>query len=353
MRVKTLAVAVALLAGAFAAPATASTTVTRTFYVAPGGTDTADGSLQSPWRSIAKGLKSLRAGDTLYLRGGVYAQRVGGAGVGFVAVSPGTSTSRVKVAAYPGERPVIQGLLWVANMNYWTFDGVNVTWSDSNSDSEHMVRLRDGRGWVYENAEIWGAKSYANMNVLTSKAGLPTDWAIRRNCIHDNIGDATHGTAKDQLLYVNTGVPGGTGTIERNILFNAPRGKGVKLAGPTAGTGSSNVTVRYNTIHNTYKPAVVMGWATTGSAVHGNLLVKSDDTSLVRGYQLDGAGNWAKDNAGFANARVLSSDSGYASTVEDRAGNRLVDPKFDSIGCSGFHPTNPDAVPYGRYAPAV
>jgi hypothetical protein len=41
----------------------------------------------------------------------------------------GTSALRIKVAAYPGERPVIQGLLWLHSPSYWTFDGISVTWS--------------------------------------------------------------------------------------------------------------------------------------------------------------------------------------------------------------------------------
>jgi hypothetical protein len=254
------------------------------------------------------------------------------------------------VAAYPGERPVISGLLWLQNTDYWTFDGVNVTWSDRNSISEHMVRFKDGRGWVFENAEVWGAKSYANMNVLTSKAGLPADWSIRNNCIHDNIGDPSHGTAKDQLLYVNTGDTSGAGTIERNILFNAPRGKGVKLAGPTVGTGSANVTVRYNTIHNTYKPSIVVGWATKNSAVYRNIVSKTADNSLIRGYQLTGTGNWAQDNIGFQGPKVVGSDSGFASVVADKGGNTFADPKFDSLSCNGFKPGNAAAVGYGKYA---
>jgi len=43
------------------------------FYVSPSGDDRADGlSMRTPWRSLARGLKDLRPGDTLYLSEGEY-----------------------------------------------------------------------------------------------------------------------------------------------------------------------------------------------------------------------------------------------------------------------------------------
>jgi hypothetical protein len=333
-------------------PAAPASAAGRVFAVAPTGSDAAAGTLADPWRSVAKAMAALRAGDTLYLRGGVYEERIGGNSVNFLRVSPGLPDARVSVLAYPGERPVIRGLLWLRSPDFWTVSGVHVTWSDRNAPDEHMVRIKDGRGWVFENAEVWGARSYANINVLSTVAGLPADWSIRNNCIHDNVGDPGHGTTRDQLLYIHTGTSAGAGTIERNLLFNAPRGKGIKLAGPDPGTGSANVVVRHNTVANTYKPGIVVGWATTGSQIYRNLVVGTRDKSLIRGYQLTGAGNRAWDNAGFAGPRVVASDSGYPQQVADLGGNVLADPRFDSTnGCGGFRPGSAAVAGYGHLAP--
>jgi len=247
---------------------------------------------------------------------------------------------------------VVKGLFHVSGMNYWTFDGINVTWNDANSTSLHMVRFKNGIGWTFKNAEVWGAKSFAAVNVLSSVSGQPANWTIANNCIHDTYGDPAHGTAKDQLLYVNTGVNAGPGLIERNLLFNAPRGKAVKLAGPVSGTGSAFVTVRYNTIDNSNKPGVVVGWATHDSSVYRNLVVKTNDVSLIRGYQLTGANNKAWDNYGYQGPALVSSDSGYPQTLHDMGGEVFPrNPTFDNTTCSGFHPQDTMAQAYGRYAP--
>jgi hypothetical protein len=324
----------------------------RVLFVSPSGSDAAAGTEGAPLRSVSKALLALRAGDRLHLRGGVYDERVGGSGSGnFLGLAPGTPTQRITVSAYPGERPVIRGLLWLRDMDYWTFDGINVTWSDRNTPSDHMVRFKDGRGWVFQNGEVWGARSYANINVLSTRAGLPADWALRYNCVHDNIGDPSHGYTKDQLLYVNTGVTAGPGTIERNLLFNAPRGKAVKLAGPDPGTGSANVVVRFNTMYGTYKPSVVVGYTTKNTQIYRNLVARTQDFTLIRGYELVGTGNWARDNAGFAGPRLVASDKGFPESVADLGGNISADPRFDATtSCAGFHPTNPAAQDYGRYA---
>jgi len=347
-----LAGALALVMAAVLAPSMAQA-APRTIVVSPTGSDSAAGTASAPWKSVSKALLSARAGDTVLLRGGTYNQQVGGGGKGFLKVSPGRADARVTVKAYPGERPVISGLLWVTDMDYWTFNGVNVTWSSANTASDHMVRLRNGRGWVFENAEVWGAKSYANINVLSNKSGVPADWALRGLCVHDNYGDPAHGTAKDQLMYVNTGATAGKGTIERNVMFGAPRGKGVKLAGPTKGTGSANVTVRYNTIVDTYKPSIVVGWATKNTQVHNNIVANTKDKSLIRGYQLDGTGNKAWSNVGVGGPRVIGNDSGYASAVADGGGNVLSSNlAFDATGkCGAYTPTSQSHKAFGHTAP--
>lgn len=66
------------------------------------GDDSADGSREKPWKTVARGLKDLKPGDTLLLRGGVYHERV------TVAV-PGTAGRPVTVRSFPGELAVIDG----------------------------------------------------------------------------------------------------------------------------------------------------------------------------------------------------------------------------------------------------
>ena len=44
----------------------------ETYYVAPDGDDQNPGTKEKPWSSWARAFKNLKAGDTLYVGGGVY-----------------------------------------------------------------------------------------------------------------------------------------------------------------------------------------------------------------------------------------------------------------------------------------
>jgi hypothetical protein len=79
------------------------TAFAATYYVSPSGSDSGTGASSSPFRTINYGAGLLKPGDTLLLRGGIYAEELDD-------VTPGgTSWSNaVTFAAYPGEKPVIQ-----------------------------------------------------------------------------------------------------------------------------------------------------------------------------------------------------------------------------------------------------
>lgn len=66
------------------------------------GDDKNPGSAAKPWRTLWHALRQLEPGDTLYLRGGVYHERV--------ALSrSGTADKPITIAAHPGELAVIDG----------------------------------------------------------------------------------------------------------------------------------------------------------------------------------------------------------------------------------------------------
>jgi hypothetical protein len=67
-----------------------------TFHVSTSGSDSASGSANAPFRTIARGLQAARSGDTVIVQGGTYAE-------GDLLPASG-----VTLQAAPGERPVIQ-----------------------------------------------------------------------------------------------------------------------------------------------------------------------------------------------------------------------------------------------------
>ena len=315
-------------------------------YVSPAGNDVGPGSADAPWRTLSHALAALHAGDTLMVRGGTYRERVVG-----VTLQPGTAAQRITVEAAPGERPVVAGLLELDAPDYWTVSGINVTWDPATGKpDEHMVRILNGIGWVFENAELSGARSFAAILVGGTEKARPATWAVRDNCIHDTV--PTNGKNQDQLVYVNSGLDAGAGVVERNILFGAHNGAGVKLAGPSSNSGgAARVTVQYNTVYDTAQ-SVLVGGASFDNVVRRNILLGVGRAEgVVRAFQLTGDGNVLSDNVAGGATRLQFSDTAYRA-LQDGGGNRFpVDPRFDSVtGCDGFHPRNAVAVAYGRHA---
>jgi hypothetical protein len=72
------------------------------FVDAAKGDDAHDGSEAKPWRTVGHGTRRLKPGDTLYLRGGVYHEKVS-------LSRSGTPDAPVVVASYPGELAVLDG----------------------------------------------------------------------------------------------------------------------------------------------------------------------------------------------------------------------------------------------------
>lgn len=72
------------------------------YYVSPSGNDSGSGSLSQPWRTIQHAADSALAGDTVWIRGGTYSERV-------VVANSGTPSAFITFSAYPGESATIDG----------------------------------------------------------------------------------------------------------------------------------------------------------------------------------------------------------------------------------------------------
>lgn len=72
------------------------------FVDATKGSDTNKGTEAAPWQTIGHALSQLRAGDTLYLRGGIYYERA------YVSLA-GKTDAPITIRSYPGERAILDG----------------------------------------------------------------------------------------------------------------------------------------------------------------------------------------------------------------------------------------------------
>ena len=300
----------------------------RVLFVSPSGSNSSRGTRRRPFGSLAYALGRLRAGDRLYVRGGDYRERVK------LSVAPGSPTSRVLVRNFPGERPVVRGQLWLGNPSYWTIRGINVTWAGTNPN-EPMARVYGGTGWKLTGAEIWGAHTTSGLLIDDGPRSNLGRWAVTKNCIHDT--HPTNGLNQDHNIYVadmsSSADP--SGLVARNLLFNAPNGRGVKLGPGGESGGAINVVVRNNIIYNSAQN-VGVSRDSSGVSILRNVLVRAREANVF-GFELEGSRNEVRDNIGAAAATFLANTGGSRPLVDGGGNRRTRVMRFDSIGCGGFH----------------
>ncbi|MFN0283538.1 MAG: hypothetical protein ACKVZ6_16400 [Kineosporiaceae bacterium] len=333
-KVLVLVTGVALAATPFVVGSLSPASAAGTYVVSPKGSDSNNGSEGAPWRTLSASFKKLGPGDRLVVRGGTYTEQIK------VTPTKGTAADPVRVVAATGEQPVVSGLLWLKGADYWTLDGIDVTWGPGNTSSQHMVKMTGGTGWRITNAEIWGARSYAAVLV----AGTPSKWMIDRNYIHDTY--KSNSTNQDHLIYVNGSMGGGV--IERNLLARSPNGRGLKIGPPSASSSPiGNVVVRYNTFYDNQGPSnLQLSYGASGVNIYRNVFdISGKGKPNITAYKLNGKGNLAKDNVGWHSTGVLDEAPG----LTDGGGNVMADPGTTVNGAGEVSTTA--FAGYGRTAP--
>jgi len=102
----------------------------NTYVVAPNGRDNGRGDVGDPLRTIEAGVARLQPGDTLLVRGGDYSSPYGPDAPVDLNGLRGTADQPIRIANYPGERPLRRGSGWqvfrVFNSTYVTIEGFEV-----------------------------------------------------------------------------------------------------------------------------------------------------------------------------------------------------------------------------------
>jgi Protein of unknown function (DUF1565) len=116
------------------------------YYVSTSGSDSAAGSQAAPWRTIQHAATTVKAGDTVNIRAGVYNEAV------TPSVSGSAAAGSITFQSYSGETAVIDGtglkvvngqsgLITIANHDYITVSGLEIRNFTSTSDSQVPVGI--------------------------------------------------------------------------------------------------------------------------------------------------------------------------------------------------------------------
>jgi parallel beta-helix repeat protein len=188
-----------------------------TYYVSPSGDDANNGALSTPFRTISHGASLAQAGDTVYVRAGVYNDLVR-------ISSKGTAAAHVGIRAYPGESPVIDGTGTAANTDLVVF-----------SSAQYV----DFSGFEVRNSTHIGICVYPG-SFLT----------ISGNNVHGSVrngiwaGYSAFGTTSDLTISGNT--------VWNNVLENQYRTMNGGWAQAIGTQNANRVTISGNKIYDNY-----------------------------------------------------------------------------------------------------
>jgi len=246
------------------------TSTGNTYYVATTGSDSSSGSLSSPFRTIAKGISTLRGGDTLYIRGGIYAEAL-------AWPTGGTQAAPMTISRYQSEVVTIRppsgnGLIkngQTSTAAWITFDGLVVDGVNAGTGFVNGLGIcchETGPSHItFQNGEI---KNFYGNGVEIFAEFI----TIRNTKIHDNALNGDYGPPHGLYIACHDGC-----LFERNEVYNHGF-----FGFHVYDSGQSNVSnniIRYNSVHhNGLKGSTPIS---PGGAHNAGILVSSGSNNQV------------------------------------------------------------------------
>jgi hypothetical protein len=261
------------------------------YFVSTKGDDSNPGTLNLPWKTIGKAARSLVAGDTVYIREGVYNETI-------QFTTSGTLLNPIQIFAFPGENPIIDGfnnipgpgsaLLWiigdyiyasgleVRNSKYFgilvlgNYNVVSDMFIHHNQSTGILITggysstVEDSRIWRNALSNEYGGGNAWGTGISAARSGVSFA-TIRNNSVWENWGEgistfeADHITIEDNISHDNfsTNIYLSDSTnvsCQRNFVFTDPDSyvfpygshAGIMLGDETYDPPSANITVINN-----------------------------------------------------------------------------------------------------------
>ena len=152
-----------------------------TYYVSPSGNDSAVGSRSAPFRTVQRGIKALKASDTLILRAGTYAE-------GDLTPPSGVAGAPTTIRAEAGERPILQPnnraidtiILFLADRSHITIDGLILDGGSPSGERVTQFPVATQRGTSH--LALLNSEVRRSRGTCVHVQG--SHWTIRNNHIH-------------------------------------------------------------------------------------------------------------------------------------------------------------------------
>jgi hypothetical protein len=275
----------------------------KTYYVATNGNNSNPGTLSSPWKTIQKAANAAGAGDTVYVRGGTYREKV-------TVNRSGSAGNFITFSSYPGETAVIDvngvamdtypdGGFVINGKNYVQVIGFRIINSNSTNaggfgivcaESDHCVIknnstyntyrsgiiVRSSTNVIIDGNDVELANNGGNQEMITISGGSfitvsnnhvhhggsgsggegidvkngAHDVLVKSNHVHDNYRVGIYIDAYDGNNY--------NITVDGNRVYNNAR-SGIAIAAENSGYNVNNVVVINNLVYSNGTSGIVLG----------------------------------------------------------------------------------------------
>jgi Right handed beta helix region len=260
----------------------------KVYYAAPTGSDSAAGSIGSPWQRIDTAAGKMSPGDVLYLRGGTY-------GSAYSIHASGTAAAPLHFIGYPGEAAILvapstsaQWTTLSVQGNYLGFQHLHIT--DHHVPSNAVEIVVAAHDVTFSDCEIYGAAGQGVILVGSHNTFVHND--IHDNGYHDKLDhgvyvEGSYNTIRGNRIYNNwtygiqfyngTGSGGGNNVAEQNVIYHNGYGAKAAVAGfsDTAGVIMADVhpnnVVRNNVLCDNADYALLVVANQPGQQVSGNV----------------------------------------------------------------------------------
>lgn len=261
----------------------------RVYYVSPDGDDSNDGSFEHPWKTLKKGMLSIKPTDTLYLREGIYKERVN-----LYDKQSGKYKGEqlwYTLENYPGETAILDSdytedvAIKLDRCSYWKIKGLKICeytgtgiWTSNNT--EHVI---------LDGLEIYDIASPEFDDYgITGILGNVGNYITVKNChIHDI--SAKRRSPIDHGIYLGYGAH--HWIIDSNIIHDTP-GAGIQFNGaPSAGCDSivtnnivynnkfgmivnrnERTVISNNTLYNNWYNDIYLDWFVHNIIIQNNII---------------------------------------------------------------------------------
>lgn len=322
------------------------------YYVAPTGDDSNPGTLAQPWRTIQKAASTLVAGDTVYIRTGIYEEQV-------IPQNSGSAGQPITYAAYPGETVTIDGssitlpddlagLFEIAGRSHIRLRGLRVINAGpfpNNAailvgDSEH-VEIQNCRTFHTASSGIgvWGSQEILVAGNTVEQAGLgggqecitvagSSGFEVRNNtvldCQKEGI-DAKDGSSNGRIAGNLVGRPRAVGiyvdawdkpthaiTVSCNIVFSSTESAGFTVASEMGGL-LSNIRLENNIAYHNHTYGIEISRCCTESRPMNGIVIVNN-TLYENG--MDWGGGIIADNAQAQHVVIRNNIAGQNLTFQ-------------------------------------